>query len=182
MGLNERQRRFCEIYAANPNAALSARRAGYSERTARSLGQRLLTNADIQKYIKELQKEAETARIANIQEVRERLTGFLRSDTERTRDRLKAADTLLKSGGAYLAPKEREENWRADISKTPKDDGDDCTEIFLPWSGTQVISAVMRDDGEIVPLQDTGEDVTVFLTSEQVTTLFARYEIQEDEE
>ena len=36
--MNERQRRFCELYAASGNAAEAARLAGYSEKTARQQG------------------------------------------------------------------------------------------------------------------------------------------------
>ena len=61
--MNEKQRRFAEHYAANPNATEAARVAGYSDRTARSQGQRLLTNDDIQEYIKELQEENAAERI-----------------------------------------------------------------------------------------------------------------------
>ena len=41
--MNQRQRAFCEAYLKCGNAAEAARKAGYSARTARSIGQRLLT-------------------------------------------------------------------------------------------------------------------------------------------
>jgi phage terminase small subunit len=56
MELNERQKRFCNEYIIDLNATQAAIRAGYSEKTARSIGQRLLTNVDIQNYISNLQK------------------------------------------------------------------------------------------------------------------------------
>lgn len=43
------------------NATQAAIRAGYSEHTARSQGQRLLTNVDIQEALAELQAEDATA-------------------------------------------------------------------------------------------------------------------------
>lgn len=43
-----RRRRFVDEYLVDLNATQAAIRAGYSERTARSQGQRLLTNVDIQ--------------------------------------------------------------------------------------------------------------------------------------
>jgi phage terminase small subunit len=45
--MNARQRRFVDEYLVSLNATKAAIAAGYSEKTARSLGQRLLTNADI---------------------------------------------------------------------------------------------------------------------------------------
>ena len=49
--LNDRQKRFADEYLIDCNATQAAIRAGYSEKTARSLGQRLLTNVDIADYI-----------------------------------------------------------------------------------------------------------------------------------
>ena len=46
-GFTDRQQAFVEAYLDCLNAAEAARRAGYSEKTARQQGQRLLTNADI---------------------------------------------------------------------------------------------------------------------------------------
>lgn len=55
--LADKQKRFCEEYVIDLNATQAAIRAGYSPRTARSQGQRLLTNVDIQNYISKLQKD-----------------------------------------------------------------------------------------------------------------------------
>ena len=55
--LSVKHKRFCEEYLVDLNATQAAIRAGYKEKTARSQGQRLLTNVDIQKYIAELQKK-----------------------------------------------------------------------------------------------------------------------------
>lgn len=50
-GLTLRQNEFCECYVATGNAADAARRAGYSERTARFQGHRLLKDARVQARI-----------------------------------------------------------------------------------------------------------------------------------
>ena len=55
--LTEKQKKFVDEYLIDLNATQAAMRAGYSEKTARSIGQRLLTNVDIQKYMQEKQKE-----------------------------------------------------------------------------------------------------------------------------
>lgn len=57
MALNERQKRFCNEYVIDLNATQAAIRAGYSEKTARSIGQRQLTKVDIQQFISEIQKK-----------------------------------------------------------------------------------------------------------------------------
>ena len=45
--LTEKQKKFVDEYLIDLNATQAAIRAGYSEKTARSIGQRLLTNVDI---------------------------------------------------------------------------------------------------------------------------------------
>jgi phage terminase small subunit len=51
--LTARQRRFVEEYIQDCNASAAARRAGYSERSARSLARRLMTNPEIKRAIRE---------------------------------------------------------------------------------------------------------------------------------
>jgi phage terminase small subunit len=55
--LNDKQERFIDEYLVDLNATQAAIRAGYKEKTARQQGSRLLTNADIQARIEELQQE-----------------------------------------------------------------------------------------------------------------------------
>ena len=55
--LSDKQRRFCEEYLSDCNATQAAIRAGYSERTARTQGQRMSTKSNIQRYIEKLQSE-----------------------------------------------------------------------------------------------------------------------------
>lgn len=54
--MTDKQRIFCEEYIIDLNATKAAERAGYSEKTARSQGQRMLTKVDIQEYIEKLKK------------------------------------------------------------------------------------------------------------------------------
>lgn len=55
--LTPKQERFCEEYLIDLNATQAAIRAGYSEKTAYSAGQRLLRNVEIQNRIAELKAE-----------------------------------------------------------------------------------------------------------------------------
>lgn len=100
--LNARQKAFCEYYVASGNATESAKKAGYSERTAKSIGQRLLTFVDIQSYIEELNKKIQDNRIADMTEVKEFWTKTLRNDKVKMQDRLKASEYLAKTNGAFL--------------------------------------------------------------------------------
>ena len=102
MGLSERQRRFCEYYAADPNATEAAKAAGYSEKTARSQGQRLLTDVDIMRYVRELQDKAAAGRIATMTQTKAFWSDVMNDPTERTADRLKASELLAKAAGEFL--------------------------------------------------------------------------------
>lgn len=57
MALNERQERFVREYLVDLNATQAAKRAGYSEKTAYSLGQRLLKNVEVQATIQKARTE-----------------------------------------------------------------------------------------------------------------------------
>lgn len=57
MALNAKQERFCEEYLVDLNATQAAIRAGYSEKTAKSQGSRLLTKADVSARVGELKAE-----------------------------------------------------------------------------------------------------------------------------
>lgn len=55
--LTARQERFCREYIIDYNATKAAVRAGYSEKTAKSIGSENLTKPDILARVRELQKE-----------------------------------------------------------------------------------------------------------------------------
>ncbi len=99
--MNERQKLFCEYYINTFNATSSAIKAGYSKKTARSLGQRLLTNVDIQKHIQELREETKTNNIMEAIERKEFLTRIIRDNESKINDKLKALDILNKMDGEY---------------------------------------------------------------------------------
>lgn len=53
MALTEKQKRFVAEYLVDLNATAAAKRAGYSEKTAYSTGQRLLKDVEIQNAVQE---------------------------------------------------------------------------------------------------------------------------------
>lgn len=74
--LTTKQRLFVEAYLVNPNATEAAIKAGYSEKTAYSQGQRLLKNVEIAESLQARVEEA--AMSAN--EVLKELTDIGRAD------------------------------------------------------------------------------------------------------
>ncbi len=84
--MTDKQRRFIEEYAVDFNATAAAIRAGYSEKTARSQGARLLTDVDIKAAIDarmdELSMTAAEATKRLTDMARGSLTPFIRTDDD----------------------------------------------------------------------------------------------------
>lgn len=66
--LTKKERLFCEFYIEKFNGADSARRAGYSAKSAKEIASENLTKPHIQAYIKEIQKDL--SKIAGISRLR----------------------------------------------------------------------------------------------------------------
>lgn len=79
--MTKKQKRFCEEYLIDCNATQAAIRAGYSKKTAKSIGQENLTKPDIKAYIDEKLKEMQNKNIADATEVMEYLTSVLRGES-----------------------------------------------------------------------------------------------------
>lgn len=112
--MNERQRRFIDAYIQTGNASEAARRAGY--KSPKVTASKMLTNANLRMEIDRRLDELKTSRTADTQEILEHLSSVVRgelteevvtpSGKKRTvkvaeRDRLKAAEMLLKVSGAF---------------------------------------------------------------------------------
>ena len=100
--MTDKQKRFCEEYLVDLNATQAAIRAGYKVKTARSQGQRLLTNVDIQRYLSELmQKRSERTGI-DADTVLEELRRVALTDAKITgSEKLKALELLGKHIGIF---------------------------------------------------------------------------------
>ena len=68
--MTEKQKRFCDEYLIDLNAAQAAIRAGYSKKAAKQVGSENLTKPDLKKYIKDLGKKA----VQSAQEAQKHLT------------------------------------------------------------------------------------------------------------
>lgn len=122
--MTTKQKRFCDEYLIDLNATKAAIRSGYSEKTARKIGQENLTKPDIKKYIEERMAEKESELIADQDEVLRYLTSVLRGKSRSSvvvventgdycseareiekapdeKERLKAAELLGKRYGLY---------------------------------------------------------------------------------
>lgn len=115
-----KQQRFADEYIISGNATEAAIKAGYSARTARSIGQENLTKPDIKSYIDERLKELEDEAIAKQGEVLKYLTSLMRGEEKEqtliglgdgeqgitnievsAKDRIKAAELLGKRYGIW---------------------------------------------------------------------------------
>lgn len=110
--MNDRQRKFAECYAGCGNATTAAIEAGYSPHSARQQGQRLLSNASVLEYLRTLQEDQQTERIATLADVKAYWSRVMRDPSQRTGDRLKASELLARSAGVFArSASDPEENY-----------------------------------------------------------------------
>lgn len=79
--MTNKQKRFADEYLIDCNAKQAAIRAGYSEKTAKEQGARLLTNANVKAYIDEQLAALSDETIANAEEIMRYLTSVLRGNS-----------------------------------------------------------------------------------------------------
>ncbi len=97
--MNAKQRRFCDEYLIDLNATQAAIRAGYSKRTAYSVGQENLKKPELKTYIDEQLALIHDANIADAEEVMEYLTSVLRGQSQ------SEIVVVVGTGGGFSAPK-----------------------------------------------------------------------------
>lgn len=120
MALTAKQQRFCDEYLIDLNATQAAIRAGYSKKTAYSIGNENLSKPEIDSYIKKRMAEKEADLIADQDEVLKYLTAVMRGGSSSSvlardeigadrviekppdeKERLKAAELLGKRYGIF---------------------------------------------------------------------------------
>lgn len=118
--MNARQKKFCDEYLIDCNATQAAIRAGYSPKTAYSIGEENLKKPELKAYIDEQLELLHSKRTADAQEVLEYLTSVMRGEhKEQTlqlvgdgvqtitdidvsaKERLKAAELIGKRYGMF---------------------------------------------------------------------------------
>ena len=104
--LTEKQKRFIDYYIETANATESAKRAGYSEKTAKNIGAENLTKLNY--FIQERLRQLENNRIASQEEVLQYLTKVMRGEEKdqfgldaSLQDRTKCAELLGKRYGTF---------------------------------------------------------------------------------
>ncbi len=81
MKLTLKQQRFADEYIISANATEAAIKAGYSEKTARAIGNENLSKPYIKAYIDTRLKKLESEKIASQEEVLKYLTSVMRGET-----------------------------------------------------------------------------------------------------
>lgn len=118
--MTDKQKRFCDEYLIDCNATQAAIRAGYSPKTAYSIGEENLKKPELKTYIDKRLEQLHSEKTADAQEVLEYLTSVMRGEhTEQvlrldgdgvqvvdsvqtpTRDKLKAAELIGKRYGMF---------------------------------------------------------------------------------
>lgn len=109
--MTPKQKKFCDEYIKSGNAKQSAIKAGYSSKTAKSIGQENLTKPDLKAYIDERLKELSDHKILSAAEVLEYLSRVVAGEETEyvatskgifpdvpvsAKDRISAAKELLK--------------------------------------------------------------------------------------
>jgi phage terminase small subunit len=104
--LTEKQKRFIDYYVETANATESAKRAGYSSKTAKNIGAENLTKLNY--FIQERLQQLEDNRIASQEEVLQYLTKVMRGEEKdqfgldaSLQDRTKCAELLGKRYGTF---------------------------------------------------------------------------------
>lgn len=127
--LTIKQKRFVDEYIISGNATDAAIKAGYSKKTAKSIGAENLTKPDIVNALREKEREIQSKKIAKQEEVLEYLTSILRGEeTQQTligvgkgaqtitdielsaADKIKAAELIGKRYGMWTDKVELESN------------------------------------------------------------------------
>ena len=107
MNLTPKQKAFADYYIECGNSTEAARKAGYSEKTSRSIGAENLTKPDISAYIAARMQAQNEARVASADEVLAFFSSVMRGEVKdqfgidaALSDRLNAGKELMKRHAA----------------------------------------------------------------------------------
>ncbi|WEV39267.1 terminase small subunit [Lactobacillus sp. ESL0680] len=121
MRLTVKQQKFVDEYIKSGNATDAAIKAGYSKRTAYSIGQENLKKVEIANYLEKRMKEISDSKVADQQEILEYLSSVMRGEQTEdvatakgifkdvkvgARDRIKAAELLGKRSAMWTEKRE----------------------------------------------------------------------------
>jgi phage terminase small subunit len=98
MGLTPKQIAFCDYYIEYGDATKAALAAGYSEKTAYSIGSENLRKPELSAYIKKRLDEEREKRVASADEVMEFFSAVMRGEVRDAFDLDPSLDTRLNAG------------------------------------------------------------------------------------
>lgn len=138
--ITPKQKKFADFYIESGNATEAAKKAGYSEKTAYSIGQRLLKNVEVSAYIAKRQKEIESERLCTLKEIQEFRSRVIRGEEKdafgldiEIADRLSACNQLEKALTIKEQEEERREREKAALERgTYHTDLDVVADTFHP--------------------------------------------------
>ena len=163
MKMTAKQQKFADYYIELGNAAEAARKAGYSKRTARSIGQENLTKPDVKEYVSKRLEELANERVADQQEVLEFLTRLMRREESD-----QVVVTLKKPTSVMLKNKDGES-----YSKFAYEDIDDVVDVKTKNSDAIKAADILSR------LQGMGNNANNTLTENQSRKVSAEADIME---
>lgn len=101
--MTPKQKLFCEYYCGKHfgNAYQAAIAAGYSPKTAKSAKQQIMEKHGVKEYIEDLMCKDTQKRIATVDDVKAFFTEIMSDPEQATKDRIRAAELLAKTAGAF---------------------------------------------------------------------------------
>lgn len=114
MKLTPKQKAFADEYLKCGNATEAAKKAGYSEKTAKEIGAQNLSKLNILAYIEERQKQIDNSRIADVKEVLEFYSSVLRGEIKDQFDMDAALSDRLAAGRELMKRYDKSDNGKKD--------------------------------------------------------------------
>ncbi len=114
MDLTPKQKAFVDEFLKCGNATEAAKKAGYSERSARQMGAENLSKPSISEYIQERQKQIDNERIASITEIQQFYSSVLRGEVKDQFDLEASLDTRMAAGRELMKRFEKAESNKND--------------------------------------------------------------------
>lgn len=114
MNLTPKQKAFADEYLICGNITQAAIKAGYSEKSARVIGQENLQKPAVLSYIEERQKQIDNSRIADVKEVLEFYSSVLRGEIKDQFDMDAALSDRLAAGRELMKRYDKSDDGKKD--------------------------------------------------------------------
>ena len=119
--MTDKQKKFCDEYLIDLNATQAAMRAGYSKKTAYSIGDENLRKPELQEYIQKRQKEGQERAEITRGDIIDQLKsiGFVDLDVDNIKatDKIKALELMARMLGLDKPETENDTGIIADLLK-----------------------------------------------------------------